>query len=92
MPTYDFHCNKCDIPYQMVVKMSEYDNLVKRLVCDKCHTKLDRVFLTAPLVNLGWDNQAAGNGNKYWGTKPIVPISIGNQDGSTTVIGNPEDL
>lgn len=88
LPTYTFECVKCEAPYHLVLKISEFCQVKPWLVCDKCipQSPLKQVHLSAPATNLGWDHQAAGNANKYWGNKPIVDINIPNNDGSNTVI------
>lgn len=80
MPTYDYMCSTCESVSERVHGMNE----APEYLCSACGTKLRKTFLTAPACNLGWDNQAAGNAGKYWGTKPIKSISCppeGNKPG-----------
>ena len=93
MTTYDFQCPRCDTVKSVIVKMSQYDSIKNSTICDHCDTGMNRVFLSAAVVNMGWDAQAAGNDKKYWGSKPIVPLTIPKADGSgVNVIGDPQDL
>ena len=81
MPSYDYQCPKCSKIEEHVHRMSEEPEY---LCCDDVVMK--KVILSAPMTNMGWDMQAAGNASKYWGSKPIRDIKFDNADGSTTII------
>lgn len=77
MATYDYRCSGCDDITEQRHGMNEEPELS----CKLCGERLHKTFITAPACNLGWDNQAAGNANKYWGTTPLVDISCPPGDG-----------
>ena len=35
MPTYEFHCEKCDKPFELTMKISEYSDR-KKYKCPEC--------------------------------------------------------
>ena len=37
MPTYDFHCAKCEETFSLILSLSEYDK--KDYSCPKCKSK-----------------------------------------------------
>ena len=82
MATYDYMCEQCESLTEVKHGMLEEPSII----CEECSGTMHKTFITPPACNLGWDNQAAGNADRYWGNKPIIDINIGNDDGSTTVI------
>jgi len=56
MPTYPYECQKCEHPFELVMKMSEYDPKVKPC-CPECGAKETMRIITPPMINLvgdGW--------------------------------------
>jgi len=66
--------------------MSNYDKIKDTSTCSVCQSPLKRIFVCAPQVALGWDAQAAGNADKYWGKTPLIDMHFDNDDGTHTVI------
>ena len=61
MPTYTYECTKCNLISE--IRLSIKDD--PKLICDSCHSDLNRIIVSAPSVSLGWNSQAAGNHSKY---------------------------
>lgn len=45
MPTYDFICEKCNKPFSLTLKISEYEK--KKYPCPKCNSKKVKQQITA---------------------------------------------
>src|SRR5690349_16614927 len=60
MPLYDFHCNKCDFPFDDLCSFED----IKKVKCPKCRSKkITRLFssevhakFTNPQDTSKWDN------------------------------------
>jgi len=61
MPTYDYECQSCEHPFELVMKMSEYDTKMKP-PCPECgaEEKSIRIF-TPPMINFSGDGWASKN-------------------------------
>jgi len=61
MPTYDYECQSCDLPFVIEMRMSEYDSK-KKPPCPTCQSldKIVRIF-TPPMINFPGDGWATKN-------------------------------
>jgi putative FmdB family regulatory protein len=51
MPTYEFHCEKCDKTFEQTWSLSEYDHRIKeKMKCPSCDST--RVVKTISLVQV----------------------------------------
>ena len=45
MPTYDFHCEKCDKSFSVTISISDYEK--KKFSCPKCNGKKLKQMITS---------------------------------------------
>lgn len=46
---YDFKCSRCEKEVEILIPVSEIHNQI----CDNCGGKLERLFLSMPIIHLG---------------------------------------
>lgn len=97
MPTYEFKCLSCELYYEIIIRLKDYDDCEPK--CGECGSKLSRYFGTPPNfkipANCTYDGKVRiGGGNNR--KELQVPINIVDEkpDGTykVTRIGKKSDI
>ena len=77
MPTYDYHCKKCETHTDVFKKLADFDRVE---TCEACGSEMDRQMSAPPfkLLGGGWAAQGYSNDHVTFkmkdGSRNTVPV------------------